>query len=55
MDLSLLNVDILLYLIKALDPVDRFNLALSGVLKGFENVIKEIYLDERYSEPLNAM
>jgi hypothetical protein len=54
MDLSSLNVDVLLYLIKSLDPVDRFNLALSGILKGFENVNKGIHLDERYCEHLTT-
>ena len=50
MDLSSLNVDVLLYLMRFVDPVDRFNLALSGILKGFENVNKGIDLDKRYSE-----
>jgi hypothetical protein len=50
MDLSSLNVDFLLYLMKFVDPVDRFNLVLSGILKGFENVNKGIDLHERYSE-----
>ncbi len=50
MILSSLNVDVLLYLMKFVEPVDRFNLALSGILKGFENVIKGIDLHERYSE-----
>ena len=49
MDLTSLNVDVLLYLIKFLDPDDRFNLVLSGVLKGFENVNEGIDLRERYS------
>ena len=49
MDLSSLNVDVLLYLIKFVDPVDRFNLVSSGILKGFENVNKGIDLDKRYS------
>ena len=38
MDLSSLNVDVLLYLMGFVEPVDRFNLILSGILKGFENV-----------------
>ncbi len=54
MDLSSLNVDVLLYLLKYVKPVDRFNLVLSGILKGFENVNKGIHLDERYCEHLTA-
>jgi hypothetical protein len=50
MDISSLNVEVLLYLTKLLDPVDRFNLILSGILKGFENVNEGIDLRERYSE-----
>jgi hypothetical protein len=50
MTLSSLNVDVLLYLMKLLDPVDRFNIVLSGTLKGFENEIEGIDLRERYSE-----
>jgi hypothetical protein len=50
MDLSSLNVDALLHLIEFVDPVDRFNLAVSGILKGFENVGEGIDLDKRYSE-----
>jgi len=50
MDLSSLNVDVLLHLIGFVEPVDRFNLVLSGILKGFENVNKRIDLHERYSE-----
>ena len=50
MNLSSLNVDVLLHLIKFVKPVDRFNLALSGILKGFENVHKGISLLERYSD-----
>jgi hypothetical protein len=50
MDLSSLNVDVLLYLIKFVKPVDRFNLVLSGALKGFENVHNGIDLRQRYSE-----
>ena len=49
MDLSL-NFDVLLHLIKFVDPVDRFNLGLSGILKGFENVNEGIDLRQRYSE-----
>jgi hypothetical protein len=50
MDLSSLNVDVLLYLMEFVKPVDRFNLVLSGILKGFENVNEGIDLDKRYSE-----
>ena len=50
MDFSSLDVDVLLYLIKFLDPVDRFNLVISGILKGFENANEGIDLRERYSE-----
>jgi hypothetical protein len=50
MDLSSLNVDVLLYLMKFVSPYDRFNLVLSGILKGFENVNDGIDLDKRYSE-----
>jgi hypothetical protein len=50
MDLSSLNVDVLLYLMKFVKPSDRFNLVLSGILKGIENVNKGIDLDKRYSE-----
>ena len=53
MDLSSLNADVLLYWMKFVDPEDRFNLALSGILKGFENINKGIDLDQRYSEHLN--
>jgi hypothetical protein len=55
MDLSSLNVDVLLYLMKFVKPSDRFNLVLSGLLKGFENVNKGIDLHKRYSEQLPAM
>jgi hypothetical protein len=50
MDLSSLNVDVLLHLLKFVKPVDRFSLALSGILKGFDNVHKGIDLRQRYSE-----
>ena len=50
MDFSSLNVDVLLHLMKFVNPVDRFNLFLSGILKGFENVNEGIDLDQRYSE-----
>ncbi len=48
MYLASLNIDVLLYLIDFIDPVDRFNLVLSGILKGFENVSKGIDLKRRY-------
>jgi hypothetical protein len=50
MNFSSLDVKILLRLMKFLDPVDRFNLVLSGVLKGFENANEGIDLRQRYSE-----
>ena len=50
MSLSSLNADVLLQLMKRIDPVDRLNLLLSGILKGFENVNKGIDLRQRYSE-----
>jgi hypothetical protein len=50
MDFSSLNVDVLLYLMKFVDPDDRFNLVLSGILKGFENAIEATDLRERYFE-----
>ena len=43
-------MDVLLYLTKFLDPDDRFNLVLSGILKGFENANEGIDLRHRYSE-----
>ena len=52
MDLSSLNVDVLLYLMEFVKPVDRFNLVLSGILKGFENANEGIDLRERYSKHL---
>jgi hypothetical protein len=55
MDLSSLNVDVLLYLMKFIKPVDRFNLLLSGILKGFENANEGIDLRERYSELLTLV
>ena len=42
-----LNVDMLLYLLKFLDPVDQCNLVLSGVLEGFENSNQIADLTER--------
>ena len=50
MNLSSLNVDVLLHFMKFVNPVDRFNLILSGILKGFENVNEGIDLRKRYSE-----
>ncbi len=50
MDFSLLNVDVLLHLMKFVHPDDRFNLILSGILKGFENANEGIDLRQRYSE-----
>jgi hypothetical protein len=49
MDFSSLNVDVLLHLMKFLKPDDRFNLVLSGILKGFENANEGIDLRQRYS------
>ena len=49
MKFSSLNVDVLLHLIKDLDPDDRFNLVLSGILKGFENANEGIDIRHRYS------
>jgi hypothetical protein len=54
MNLSSLNVDVLLYFMKFVNPVDRFNLTLSGILKGFEDVNKGIDFDKRYSEHFNC-
>jgi len=51
MHLASLNVDILLYLMKFIDPVDRFNLVLSGILKRLENVNREMNPPKRYSNP----
>jgi hypothetical protein len=50
MDLASLNADVHLHLMKFVKPIDRFNLALSGILKEFENVNKGIILHKRYSE-----
>jgi len=50
MDLSSLNVDVLLYLMEFVKPVDSYNLVLSGILKGFENANEGIDLRERYSK-----
>ena len=43
-------MDVLLHLVKFVGPVDRFNLILSGMLKGFENITKKIDLNRRYSK-----
>ena len=49
MSLSSLNFDVLQYLMKFLNPVDRFNLILSEILKEeFENVNKGIDPRQRY-------
>jgi hypothetical protein len=40
---------------KFLKPDDRFNLVISGVLKGFENANEGINLGKRYSEHLLLM
>ena len=50
MNFSSLNADVLLHLLKFIDPFDKFNLLLSGILKGFENANEGIDLRERYSE-----
>jgi len=50
MDVSSLSVDVLLRLMKFIDPEDRFNLLISGILKGFENANEGIDLRQRYSE-----
>ena len=53
MYLASLNVDVLLYLIDFIDPVDRFNLALSGILLGLENVNKGMDLKRRYFQHIS--
>jgi hypothetical protein len=50
MDISSLNVDVLLYLMKFLRKDDAFNVVLSGILKGFENAKEGIDLRQRYSK-----
>jgi hypothetical protein len=50
MNLLTLHVDVLLQLMKFLNPVDQFNLVLSGTIKGFESVHEGIDLRQRYSE-----
>jgi hypothetical protein len=47
MNLATLHVDALFHLMEFVDPVDRFNLILSGILKGFENLSKRLDLGER--------
>jgi hypothetical protein len=54
MHLASLNADVLFHLMKFVDPVDRFNLVLSGILKGFENVRRVIKVKHRY-EPVNLL
>jgi hypothetical protein len=55
MDFSSLDVDVLLHLLKFIKPVDRLNLVVSGILKGFENVNEGVDLRQRYSEHLLSM
>jgi hypothetical protein len=55
MNFSSLTDDVLFHLVKFVDPVDQFNLLLSGILKGFENVNEGIDLRHRYSEHLIAV
>ena len=55
MNLSSLNVDVLLHLMKFVHPEDRFNLVLSGILRGFKNVNKGIHLRKRYSEHFTSV
>jgi hypothetical protein len=45
-----LNDYVLFHLIKFVDPVDRFNLLLSGIVKGFESVNEGLDLRQRYFE-----
>ena len=45
---SSLSFDVLLHLVKFVEPVDCVNLLLSGILEGFENVNKGIDLQKRY-------
>jgi hypothetical protein len=49
MDVSSLDVYVLLHLMKFVKPVDRINLLLSGIVKGFENVSEGFNLRQRYS------
>jgi hypothetical protein len=44
----MLSHDVLLHLVKFVNPIDSVNLLLSGILKGFENVNKGIDLQKRY-------
>jgi len=55
MNFSSLNVDVLLYLMGFIKPVDQFNLLLSGILRGFEDVVKGIILRERYCEHFTSV
>ena len=48
MHLASLNADVLFHLMKFVDPDARFNLILSGILKGFENVSKVTNVEHRY-------
>ena len=48
MNLSALNIDVLLLLVKFSEPEDGCNLAVSGVLKGFEMTNPNIDLSKRY-------
>ena len=48
MHLASLSDDVLFYLMKFVDPIDRFNLVLSGIFKGFENVSRVIKVHHRY-------
>jgi hypothetical protein len=54
MHLASLNVDVLLHLMKFVDPFSRFNLALSGILRGFENANEGIDLRQRYFQHCNC-
>ena len=48
MHLASLNADVLFHLMKFVDPAARFNLILSGILNGFENVSKVTNVEHRY-------
>ena len=45
---SLLSFDVLLHVVKFVEPVDCINLLLSGILEGFENVYQGIDRQKRY-------
>ena len=49
-NLSSLNIDVLLHLMKFIKPVDRFNLVLSGVMKKIINFNVGIDLRRRLIE-----